>query len=263
MDPSLLNSDNNFTISHNRIPQFPPSNPDTAADAAKTPTTNSAGGARAAQQHEQRPIDAQQASTESDSEDVDRLSPVAANDAEPLAAAPFDATSAQPLGASVGGRNGHSNGSSSTGADPTQAVSSAQPLDVPSSSRGASGNGTGNSSSGGEDHPPEDPEYDAQVVEQMLQKASPALTDSRFSMADFLKNKAAMTAAARKELAGGADHTLHRPAAEGADDIASSLEGEEAVGRGVDRQAGRRCMHALVDSSCFSLHWLQTFFYHS
>jgi hypothetical protein len=71
---------------------------------------------------------------------------------------------------------------------------------------------------------PPDPDLNPQVLEQLLQKASPALTDNRFSMADFLKNKAAMTAAARRELAGGADHTLLGPAVE-ADDVANSLQG--------------------------------------
>jgi len=71
---------------------------------------------------------------------------------------------------------------------------------------------------------PPDPELNPEVLEQLLQKASPAIGDSRFSMAEFLKGKAAMTAAARRELVGGADHTLHRPSAED-DDVASSLEG--------------------------------------
>jgi hypothetical protein len=72
---------------------------------------------------------------------------------------------------------------------------------------------------------PPDPDINPEVLEQLLQKASPAITDNRFSMSDFLKNKAAMTAAARRELAGGADHTLHGPAV-GGDDITTSLEGE-------------------------------------
>lgn len=72
---------------------------------------------------------------------------------------------------------------------------------------------------------PPDPDLNPEVLEQLLQKASPAITDNRFSMADFLKNKAAMTTAARRELAGGADHTLHRPTAADNDDITTSLEG--------------------------------------
>lgn len=75
---------------------------------------------------------------------------------------------------------------------------------------------------------PPDPDLHPEVLEQLLQKASPAVTDNRFSMADFMRNKAAMTAAARRELAGGADHTLHRPAVED-NDITTSLEGMHRV----------------------------------
>lgn len=48
--------------------------------------------------------------------------------------------------------------------------------------------------------------------------------------ADFLKNKSAYQTAARRELAGGADATLHRATTEAADDIASALEGERGSG---------------------------------
>jgi hypothetical protein len=101
---------------------------------------------------------------------------------------------------------------------------------------------------------PPDPDLNPEVLEQLLQKASPAITDNRFSMADFLKNKAAMTTAARRELAGGADHTLHRPAAED-DDITTSLEGAVHVllaGRergnacAACRKGGREAVHVLL-----------------
>lgn len=71
---------------------------------------------------------------------------------------------------------------------------------------------------------PPDPDLHPEVIEQLLQKSSPAINESRFSMVDFFRNKAAMTAAARKELAGGLDHTLHGPSLD-QDDVASSLEG--------------------------------------
>lgn len=67
---------------------------------------------------------------------------------------------------------------------------------------------------------PPDPDLDPEVLGQLLQKhASPALTDTRFSMDDFLKNKARLATAARRELGGG-------QSAADDDDVGSCLEGE-------------------------------------
>lgn len=128
------------------------------------------------------------------------------------------------------------------------------PVDVPgsnsSSSNGATaaaaahaGADAGTSTAAGVMPPlsPPDPDLNPEMLEQLLQKASPAITDNRFSMADFLKNKAAMTTAARRELAGGADHTLHRPTAED-DDITTSLEGAACP---ACRERGRKCIRTV------------------
>jgi hypothetical protein len=97
---------------------------------------------------------------------------------------------------------------------------------------------------------PPDPDLNPELLEQLLQKASPAITDNRFSMSDFLKNKSAMTAAARRELAGGTDHTLHGPAV-GADDITTSLEGEFLLARA--QVCHRACAHILQQTQSLAL----------
>jgi hypothetical protein len=52
-------------------------------------------------------------------------------------------------------------------------------------------------------------------------QASPAISDARFSMEEFLKNKSALATAARRELGGGGG----TPAADMEDDVGSCLEG--------------------------------------
>lgn len=148
-----------------------------------------------------------------DADSNSNLSPVSS----PRAASPYQPTTPMDVP--------RSNGSSSNGT--TAAAHAAQHQDLLNSGAEVS-----TPSRHVQDNPagmpplsPPDPDLNPEVLEQLLQKASPAITDNRFTMSDFLKNKAAMTTAARRELAGGADHTLHGPAV-GGDDITTSLEGE-------------------------------------
>eukprot|EP00878_Enallax_costatus_P014822 GHUV01015514.1.p1 GENE.GHUV01015514.1~~GHUV01015514.1.p1 ORF type:complete len:290 (+),score=104.15 GHUV01015514.1:618-1487(+) len=91
-------------------------------------------------------------------------------------------------------------------------------------------NGAGHSSSSIPPRSPPDPDLDPEVLGQLLQKhASPAVTDKRFSMDEFLKNKARMATAARRELGGG--HTAAND-----DDVGSCLEGSGHVAE-LSRQA--------------------------
>jgi hypothetical protein len=56
-------------------------------------------------------------------------------------------------------------------------------------------------------------------------QASPAISDTRFSMQEFLKNKSALATAARRELGGGSSV----PPADMDDDVGSCLEGEGCI----------------------------------
>ncbi|KAF6255934.1 hypothetical protein COO60DRAFT_159596 [Scenedesmus sp. NREL 46B-D3] len=64
-------------------------------------------------------------------------------------------------------------------------------------------------------------------------QASPAISDARFSMEEFLKNKSALATAARRELGGGG-----APAADMDDDVGSCLEGS-----GHDAELARQAAH--------------------
>lgn len=178
---------------------------------SKLPPQRTTAAGTIAVQEQSRPVDFFMPGDESEINDIDgKLSPVSAS--SPRAASPFAASCPVDVPAS--------NGNSSNG-------SAARTLQQGPSDAAEGVITTARSLHGPMGVPPlspPDPDLNPQVLEQLLQKASPALTDNRFSMADFLKNKAAMTAAARRELAGGADHTLLGPAVE-ADDVANSLQG--------------------------------------
>lgn len=108
-------------------------------------------------------------------------------------------------------------------ATPTQTSLATRPNSGGSGGQGdsRSGGGSGGSSGNGAPAPsPPDPDLDPEVLGQLLQKhASPAIKDHRFSMDEFLKNKAELATAARRELTGGRQSTAND------DDVGSCLEG--------------------------------------
>eukprot|EP00879_Flechtneria_rotunda_P008629 GHRR01009042.1.p1 GENE.GHRR01009042.1~~GHRR01009042.1.p1 ORF type:complete len:354 (+),score=172.66 GHRR01009042.1:1967-3028(+) len=80
---------------------------------------------------------------------------------------------------------------------------------------------------------PPDPDLDPEALGQLLTKASPAINDTRFSMEEFLKNKARLSSMARRELGGASSSHMADD-----DDVGSCLEGS-----GHDAELARQAAH--------------------